>query len=420
MGFGSARMLNQRIRSTYAQFPRQFWLMIVGLVISTAGSSMVWPFLLIYATARLGQPLGVVAPLISVHAGTGLLSSFIAGTMADRIGRKTVMNISLTMSGLGYFFLANASTYLHFLILMVVMGFANPLYQVGADAMLADLIAPERRSNAYSINRMASNAGFAMGPAVGGFLASRSYHFAFYGAASGFAVYTILLLLLARETLARAAPGLARPGPERYALANNEGYAEVVRDRSYLSFISLTAVGLIAPTMLWILLPVYAKANYGLPESLYGWLPTTNALMCVFVQLPVTQLTKRYRSILVTAAGMLVYAFGTGSVALMTGFGGFWLSMVVLTLGELILVPTASKYVADLAPAHLRGRYMSIYWLAWGIARTSAPLIGGFLSDYAGGRAIWLGGLGLGLASAAGLFLLSGRPLPRPATEVPA
>jgi MFS family permease len=65
--------------------------------------------------------------------------------------------------------------------------------------------------------------------------------------------------------------------------------------------------------------------------------------------------------------------------------------MVVLTFGELILVPTASKYVADLAPADLRGRYMSIYWLSWGLARTLAPLIGGFLNDNIGARAIWLG-----------------------------
>ena len=70
--------------------------------------------------------------------------------------------------------------------------------------------------------------------------------------------------------------------------------------------------------------------------------------------------------------------------------------MVVLTMGELILVPTSSKYVADLAPADMRGRYMSIYWLSWGMARTLAPLIGGLLNDRFGGQAIWLGGLDFG------------------------
>jgi MFS family permease len=399
----------RNLQARMGQFPRQFWLMIIGVVLSTAGASMIWPFLLIYATNRLDLPLSVVAPLISINAGTGLLASLIAGTMADRIGRKTVMNISLTINGLGYLFLMSASTYQHFVVLMIVIGFAQPLYQVGADAMLADLIPPEKRTRAYSISRIAVNAAFAMGPAVGGFLASRSYHLAFYGATSGFLAYSLLLFIFARETLhltsAPASPAVpSKPEPA--------GYGRVLQDRSYLAFAGLTGLGLIAPTMLWILLPIYAKSNFGLPESLYGWIPTTNAVMCVFLQFPVTEITRRFRALRVTAVGMLVYALAAGSVALMTGFWGFWVSMVVLTFGELILVPTSSKYVADLAPADLRGRYMSIYWLAWGTARTLAPLIGGLLNDRFGGQAIWLGALTMGTISTIGLLRLGRRETP--------
>jgi MFS family permease len=65
---------------------------------------------------------------------------------------------------------------------------------------------------------------------------------------------------------------------------------------------------------------------------------------------------------------------------------------------------TASKYVADRAPADLRGRYMSLYWLGWGLALTLSPIIGGFLNDNIAPRAIWVGGLLLGLTSAFGLF----------------
>jgi MFS family permease len=159
--------------------------------------------------------------------------------------------------------------------------------------------------------------------------------------------------------------------------------------------------------MLWILMPVYAKTNFNIPEVLYGWIPTTNAFMCVFIQYSVTQVTRRYKTLPVAAAGMLIYAIGSGSVALMTGFWGFWLSMVVLTFGELTLVPTASKYVADIAPADLRGRYMSVYWFGWGLARTLAPLIGGFLNDNLYPQAIWIGGLLIGLTSTFGLIALN-------------
>jgi MFS family permease len=381
--------------------------MIAGIVISTAGASMIWPFMLIYASGKLSLPLSTVAILISINAGTGLLSSFLAGTLADRVGRKVVMVFSLALNGIAFFFLMHAETYSQFAILMVLVGLSNPLYQVGADAMLADMIPSEKRTDAYAINRIANNAAFALGPAVGGFLASRSYNFAFYGAATGFITYSLLLFFLAHETLERNSSSAAERIIPVEDTRGTFGYERVFKDKNYMAFVVLISLGLIAPTMLWILMPVYAKTNFGIPESLYGWIPTTNALMCVLIQYPVMQLTRRFKTLPVTAAGMSVYALGAGSVALMGSFWGFWLSMVILTFGELTLVPTASKYVADLAPADLRGRYMSLYWLGWGLARTLAPLIGGSINDNIAPRAIWVGGLLIGLTSTLGLFLLN-------------
>ncbi|MCJ7432473.1 MAG: MFS transporter [Anaerolineales bacterium] len=409
----------QKAKQLYNEYPSQYWLMITGVVISTAGGSMIWPFLLIYASAKLNMPLSTVAILISINAGTGLLSSFLAGTLADKIGRKVVMNFSLTLNGIAYFFLMQAETYPQFVILMILIGLSNPLYQVGADAMLADMIPSEKRTDAYAISRIANNAAFALGPAIGGFLAATSYNLAFYGAATGYIIYSLLLFFLAHETLEKlkapisqieseqAEPALQSPRRGSVVEGVQEGYARIFRDKGYMLFVSLMSIGLIAPSILWILMPVYAKTNFGIPENLYGWIPTTNALMCVFIQYPVTQVTRRYKTLPVAAIGMLIYAIGAGSVALMSNFQGFWLSMVILTFGELVVVPTASKYVADQAPANLRGRYMGVYWLGWGLARTLAPLIGGFLNDAIAPRAIWIGGLTIGLISVTGLAILS-------------
>lgn len=396
-----------KIKTVYREYPRQYWLMITGIVISTAGGSMVWPFLLIYASGKLHLPLSTVATLISINAGTGLFSSFLAGTLADKIGRKVVMVFSLALMGIAYFFLMRAETYVQFVLLMIFIGLSNPLYQVGADAMLADMIPSEKRTEAFAINRIANNAAFGIGPAVGGFLASTSYNLAFYGASAGFIIYSLLLLFLAHETLDKTADKISIPIIKNQPKVT-EGYARVFMDRSYMAFVSLMAIGLIAPTMLWVLMPVYAKTNFHIREVMYGWIPTTNAMMCVFIQYFVTQITRRYKTLPVAAAGMFLYAVGTGSVALMTGFWGFWLSMVILTLGELTLVPTASKYVADIAPPDLRGRYMSIYWLSWGLARTLSPLIGGYLNDNIFPQAIWIGGLIIGLTSTFGLITLNG------------
>jgi MFS family permease len=403
--------LRNSARNLYHQYPFQFWLMIIGIVLATAGGSMIWPFLTIYASGKLDLPLSKVVTLISINAGTGLAASLIAGTLADRIGRKIVMNFSLTLNGIAYFLLMYAHTYPQFAVLMFMVGISNPLYQVGADAMLADMVPPEKRTDAYSINRIANNAAFALGPAIGGFLAVHSYNLAFYCAGLGFLSYSVLLFFLAKETL------VVTPKPaasQRGAQSMLHSYSPVVRDKSFMAFMVSLSIGLIAPTLLWVLMAIYSKTNYGIPENLYGWIPTTNALMCVFIQYPVTSITRRYNPLPVITIGMLIYALGTGSVAFMSGFWGFWLSMVILTLGELTLVPTTSKYVADLAPAHLRGRYMSVQWLGWGIARTLAPIIGGYLNDNISPQAIWIGGLLIGLTSTLGLFLLSRASSPQP------
>ena len=235
---------------------------------------------------------------------------------------------------------------------------------------------------------------------MGGFLAAQSYGLSFYFAAGGMLFYSALLFFFAHETLEKSISKTSEK-------AKDGGYTQVFRDRSYLAFVGITGFGLIAPGMLWVLLAVYTKTNFGMPENLFGWLPTTNALMCVFVQYFVTRITRRHQPLPIVAVGMLVYAVGVGSVALMNGFWGFWLSMVILTFGELILVPTASTYVANISPAELRGRYMSMYWLSWGISRGAAPLIGGFLNDAIAPQAIWWGGLTIGLLSTFGLILLT-------------
>jgi MFS family permease len=392
------------LRNLYNQYPRQFWLMITGVIISTAGGSMIWPFMLIYASGKLNLPLSTVAALISINAGTGLASSLVAGALADRVGRKGVMVFSLSMTGIAYFLMMHAETYIHFVGLMIMIGLSNPMYQVGADAMLADMIPSEKRTDAYAINRIANNAAFALGPAVGGFLAATSYNLAFIGASAGFLTYSVLLFLLAHETLSPELHSGSAPLTRREVL---RGYTRVFADKGYLTFVALISLGLIAPSLLWILMPVYAKTNFGIPENLYGWIPTTNALMCVFIQYFVTLITRKRPALPVLTVGMFIYALGAGSVALAGSFWGFWLSMVILTFGELTLVPTASKYVADISPADLRGRYMSLHWLGWGLARTLAPLIGGFLNDAISPRAIWIGGLLIGLTSTFGLFLLS-------------
>ena len=144
-----------------------FW----GLLLSSSGASMIWPFLLIYINGKLNLPLTTVGTLITINAISSVASTFLAGTFADRFGRKGVMVLSLFADGILFILMIQANDYLTFALLMAARGFSNPLYRVGADAMLADLIPQEDRPEAYALIRMVSNLGIAIGPAVGGLIA---------------------------------------------------------------------------------------------------------------------------------------------------------------------------------------------------------------------------------------------------------
>jgi len=371
------------------------------VLLSSAGSSLIWPFQFIYISKVLGLPLSTVGSLITFSAGAGLLVSFAGGSIADRFGRKPLMVAAQVVHGLAYLLMSLAGSYVGFLVPMTLMSTTMLMYAVGSDAMMADLVPPEQRTEGYSILRMINNAGIAIGPALGGFIVAKSYRLAFHLAAGCILLYSLMLLFFARETLAEAAPRAER---ESFG-----GYNRVLKDGFFVTFVLVVSLGMIAPLMLWTLLAIYTKQQFGMPEYLYSWIPITNALMCVFVQYAVTRVSQRFRPLPTIAVAMLVYAVGTGSVAWMTSFPGFVGSMVILTFGELILVPTATTYVANRAPADLRGRYMSVYWVTWGLSRAIAPLIGGLLNDHISPRAVWHGGLLLGLLSVAGLALLAVR-----------
>lgn len=392
-----------RLRTIFNAYPRQFWLLFTGLLISTIGASMIWPFLMIYASERLNLPLGTTTILITINSVMGLIFSFIAGPIIDRFGRKWMMALSLGVNGIGFFLMSHANTLPAFAAIMAMQGAFNPLYRVGADAMMADLIPADRRVDAYSLLRMSNNIGVSLGPAIGGVIATQSYDLAFYIAAAGMIAYSILVIVQAKETLPQRNTLEVKP-KERFG-----GYGHILKDRPFMSFIGAFTLNQLCAAIIWVLLGVYAKENYNLSESLYGLIPTTNALMVVFLQVWVTSFVKRYKPLKALAFGAIFYAIGAGSIALGAGFWGFWISMVITTIGELIMSPTASTLVANMAPADMRGRYMSLYGLTWGIAQGIGPLAGGMLSDNFGPHAIWYGAAFIGLTSVLAFSFLSRR-----------
>ncbi len=395
-------MLN-RLRHDLSQYPSQFWLMFAGLILSTLGTTMIWPFLMIYASESLSLPLGAVASLMTVNAATGIVSSILAGPVVDRAGRKWVMVVGLIGNGLCYFLLSGAHSYGAFALILGASGAFSPLFKVGMDAMLADMFPMRKRADAFALIRMARNVGVATGPAVGGFVLAQSYSIGLYGAAAGLTAYGLLMLFFAVETIP----------PEVTAEVSSlkdqlRGYWIALKDRPFMGLVGAFTLVQMTTALMWVLLSVYLKTHFGISERLYGWLPTTNALMVVFLQVAITRATRTKPAGKVMGWGAVFYILAPLVVALSAGFWGFWIAMVLMTLGELIVVPRASAYAANLAPVDKRGRYLSLYGLTWNVASGVSPVLGGFLSDLVGMRAPWYGGALIGVL-AVGAFWIMGQ-----------
>ena len=394
----------KRMTRDFSNYPGQFWLMFAGMVIATMGATMIWPFLMIYASETLKLPLMTVASLMTINAASGLISSILAGPIVDRAGRKWVMVVGLIGNGLCYFLLSRADTYGAFALILGASGLFSPIYHVGSDAMLADLFPMGKRADAFSLIRMGRNIGVAAGPALGGFVLARSYNIGLYGAASGLIIYGLMLLFFARETL----PPEARE--VKSSLGHQlSGYWDALRDRPFMGLVGAFTLVQMTTALVWVLLSVYVKTEFGIGERLYGWLPTTNALMVVFFQVLITCRTRRFPALKVMRWGAVFYIFAPLLVALSTGFWGFWLAMVVMTMGELVVVPRASAYAANLAPVDKRGRYLSLYGLTWNVAAGISPVLGGLLSDQVGPKAPWLGGILFGVLATTAFWWLNSR-----------
>ena len=356
------------------KYSKQFWLMFIGMVISSTGTTMIWPFLTIYASTKLSMPMAAIMGLMSFNSIAALVASILAGTLADRFGRKLVMAIGLVGAAMVYAGYMFASQYWHFVVLLIFAGLSSPLYRVGTDVTVADVVSPEDRAQAYSMMRMGHNVGVALGPMLGGLVLAKSYNIGFITASIALLIYGIIVILFLKETLATDAP---REG----LLAQLRIYKEALSNLRFSWLIVSFTLMEICATMIWVVLPVHVKTNFGFTEEIYGWLPTTNALMVICLQVVMTRFTQRWRDTQVMPWGAVFYPISMIIIALSRGFWGFWLGMVALTIGELVISPTASAYVANLAPIEKRGRYLGMFSLTWPMAMAVGPLAGGYLSD---------------------------------------
>ena len=129
-----------------------------------------------------------------------------------------------------------------------------------------------------------------------------------------------------------------------------------------------------------------------------------NALIVVLSQYTATRWALRFVPFLMMAVGALVYALALGSIPFLEAFMFFVVAMMVLTIGEMVINPTVTSYVSNLAPDHMRARYMGMLEMVYRVAMGTSPLIAGLINDLLAPWLIWVYGSLIALVGAVGFF----------------
>jgi MFS family permease len=383
------------LRESLRALPQPVWLLCAGTFVNRFGS-FVFTFLVLYLVDR-GYSAAEAGAVVSVYGVGNLVSALAGGALADRIGRRPTIALSMFSSSATMLALSQADGLALLVVLTALAGLTAELYRPAAGALLADLIPPELRVTGFGAYRLAINAGFAAGPAVAGVLAERSYTWLFVGDAITSAAFGVLALV----ALPKGGP------PRRVDERRGEALRAIAHDRAFTLFLVASTLGALVYFQMSAALPLHVEAS-GLSPTVYGLLISLNGALIVVLELPLTVFTQRRPRRPVIALGFALLGIGFGLTAVADTAPALAATVLVWTLGEIVCAPVSGAYVADLAPVHLRGRYQGAWGLTFAIALIVAPAAGAALYA-ASATGLWLLCLGVGLTAAA-LVLVPPRP----------
>lgn len=375
-------------------------LALIQLIVA-AGFGAAMPFMSLYLHNELGAPMTLVGAIMLVSALVASAGRIAGGEIADRSGRRP-----LVIAGMGarvvVFLLMALAIYCRcsvwiiaaiFLLIRLVGGMVRPALM----AMVADVVPSENRIEAYALFRIGTNAGWALGPAIGGFVMDISYALVFVLTTVASLIGLVLALLFIRETIQSVET-------QRFALRR---LLDVGRDFRFLLFCGWCVLLFVVMGQFASTLAVFSTNVVGISAGQLGWLFTINGIAVVALQWPAARLAARTGIRLGLVLGCLGYAIGYFTVGFAASFAFLIGSMLVITLGEVIFSPTSMAAVANMAPSARVGRYMGFFGLTEALGWSLGPFLGGILFDHLAGMPIVLWGIIalVGVTAATGFLL---------------
>jgi predicted MFS family arabinose efflux permease len=373
----------------------------VSLAGSIAGSSA-YTYLGIWAIKELGAAQGTLAFAYLIGAVLAGVTGYGGGHWSDRIGRRPLIlagwgfqaAVPLLLLAVGHHVYAG-------LALLALLPVFGSLGNAADQAMVADLVAPERQEAAYASVRVASNLGVTIGPPIGGLLLIGSHwpHLwigTFVLAAAGFAVAF------------RYIPSGGAYAPE--GPPQRGSFAVIVRDGPFLLFMLSSVFATATYVATETLLPISVTTTHHLAPAAWGFLMILNPLFVTVFQLRLT----RWAAPIPASVKLGVAMPMMGVPFLLLDWNGsaavIALVIMIFVTGEMLWVPTSQAVVAALAPPDIRGAYMGAFGGTWSVGWAATPFLGLQVRHAYGDATMWMCVASVGVvAGILGLVAARGR-----------
>ena len=382
---------------TPTTLPRAFWALWVCQLVNRLGS-FVQPFLVLYLTHDRHLSAGTAgAVAAAVGAGT-VVAQLVGGWLADRVGRRLTMLICFFGTAAALILLGSARAMVMIWVAAFLVGLLGDLFRPAVQATVADLLQPGERVRAYGLLFWAINLGFSVSTVSAGVLASVGYGLLFWLNAGTSVIAGLVIWAMVPESRPALEEGVARRPLLPVAL----------RDTVFLLMILIQIGYATIYFQGYSTLPL-AMADDGLPSQTYGLVIALNGVVIVLVQPFLGKWLVKFDRPKLLAASMLVVGLGLGFGvgAVVHSWWGYGLSVVVWTIGEIGFAAVIGAVFADLAPVDLRGRYMGLSGMAFGVGTVVGPLAGTNSLEHFGPTATWIGCALLGVVIFIGQYSLA-------------
>lgn len=377
------------LKSVYYEFPQQFWIVVVVSFVDRVGGTLLFPFFALYITQKFQVGMTTAGIVLGLFSVFGLIGGFVGGALTDRFGRRNIILFGLVFSAVSTLTLGYVTTLEALYPLAVLVGTLSSISGPAHSAMIADILPETKRQEGFGILRVVANLAWLIGPTVGGYFATRSFMTLFITDAVFSCVVAILFFFFIKESQSKVAHQIEQGESFMKTII---GYADVIKDKAFNAFIFASIIMGFVYLQMYNSLSVYLRDVHNINAQGYGLLMSTSAITVILFQFTTSRLIKGRAPFLMLVYGSLFYAVGFALFGFVSVLWMFALNVVIITIGEMINMPTMQVLTAEFAPEALRGRYMAVFELTWAIPATIGPGLAGVILDNYNPNLLWYAG----------------------------